>query len=70
MNTAEKTYDTDNFYRGLVEHGLIIPSEVQGGYGRGTIFEDILQRFNDLVSRISKDDGAEPVLTASFARVQ
>ncbi|MFO1239304.1 MAG: amino acid--[acyl-carrier-protein] ligase [Sphingomonadaceae bacterium] len=62
MNTAEKTYDTDNFYRGLVEHGLIIPSEVQGGYGRGTIFEDILQRFNDLVSRISKDDGAEPMM--------
>jgi seryl-tRNA synthetase len=64
MNTSvntDKTYDIESFYNGLVEHGLIIPSEVQGGYGRSGVFEDILQRFNDLVSRIAKDDGAEPM---------
>ena len=62
MSTAEKIYDIENFYKGLVEHGLIIPSEVQGGYGRGAVFEDILQRFNDLVSRTAKDDGAEQMM--------
>ena len=62
MSAADMTYDIESFYQGLVEHGLIIPSEVQGGYGRGTVFEDILQSFNDLVSRIAKDDGAEPMM--------
>ena len=62
MSTAEKIYDIESFYQSLVEHGLIIPSEVLGGYGRGTVFEDILQRFNDLVSRTAKDDGAEHMM--------
>jgi seryl-tRNA synthetase len=61
MSAPDQTYDIENFYQGLVEHGLIIPSEIQGGYGRGAVFEDILQRFNDLVSRTAKDDGAEPM---------
>jgi len=62
MSAAVKTYDIEKFYDGLVEHGLIIPSAIQGGYGRGTVFEDILTRFNDLVSRTAKDDGAEPMM--------
>ena len=62
MSTTKQTYDIDGFYAGLVEHGLIIPSDIQGGYGRGGVFEDILDRFNDLVSRIARDDGAEPVM--------
>jgi seryl-tRNA synthetase len=53
------SYDIENFHTALVEHGLIIPSGVQGAYGRGAAFEDILQRFNDLVSRLAKPDGAE-----------
>jgi seryl-tRNA synthetase len=52
-------YDIENFHVALVEHGLIIPSGVKGAYGRGAAFEDILQRFNDLVSRLAKPDGAE-----------
>lgn len=56
------TYDIDSFYAGLVEHGLIIPTGVKGGYGRGAVFEDILRRFDDLVGRISEPDGAEEVL--------
>ena len=52
-------YDPEAFYAALVEHGLIIPTGVPGGYGRGAVFEDILESFNALVSRIAKDDGAE-----------
>ena len=62
MSAVGQTYDIESFYDGLVEHGLIIPSAIQGGYGRGTVFEDILTRFNDLVSRTAKDDGAEPMM--------
>jgi seryl-tRNA synthetase len=47
------------FYDGLVAHGLIIPTGVLGTFGRGARFEDILERFNVLVSRIAADDGAE-----------
>lgn len=54
-----KTYDIENFHRELVEHGLIIPTGVKGGYGRSAVFEDILTRFNDLVSRTAAADGAE-----------
>lgn len=53
------SYDSESFYRGLVEHGLIIPGEVKGAYGRSRVFEDILQRFNDLVSRTAGPDNAE-----------
>ena len=51
MSAVGQTYDIESFYDGLVEHGLIIPTAIQGGYGRGAVFEDILTRFNDLVSR-------------------
>lgn len=62
MIAGEETQEAETFYEGLVEHGLIIPSEIPGGYGRGAVFEDILQGFNDLVSRITKDDGAERMM--------
>src|SRR5437016_5619498 len=52
-------YDPQHFHDQLVEHGFIIPTGVQGGYGRGAMFEDILERFNALVSRTAQDDGAE-----------
>lgn len=51
--------DADSFREGLVEHGLIVPSEVRGAYGQGRVFEDILQRFNNLVTRTAEPDGAE-----------
>ncbi len=53
------SYDIENFYAALVTHGLIIPTGVKGAYGRGDVFEDILRRFNELVSRIAEPDGAE-----------
>ena len=52
-------YDPEVFYAELVRHGLILPTGVQGGYGRGAVFEDILEHFNALVSHTAKDDGAE-----------
>lgn len=58
---ARDPYDPEAFYAALVEHGLIIPTGVQGGYGRGRVFEDILARFDALVGRIAQNDGAEPL---------
>ena len=55
----KQTYDVQSFYDGLVAHRLIIPTGVQGAFGRGAVFEDVLGRFNALVSHIARDDGAE-----------
>jgi seryl-tRNA synthetase len=52
-------YDSEKFYQGLVQHGLIVPVGVQGAFGRGAVFEDVLERFNGLVTQLSRDDGAE-----------
>jgi seryl-tRNA synthetase len=52
-------YDVESFYQGLVEHGLIVPVRVLGAFGRGAVFEDVLERLNALITHISKDDGAE-----------
>jgi seryl-tRNA synthetase len=50
------------FYDALVEHDLIIPVGVPGAFGRGAVFEDVLRRFDGVVSRVAKDDGAEHML--------
>jgi seryl-tRNA synthetase len=52
-------FDADEFHAGLVKHGLIIPVGVPGIFGRSAGFEDVLERFNGLVSDVSKHDGAE-----------
>jgi len=52
-------YDIETFYAGLVEHGLILPTGIRGGYGRGAVFEKILRGFNELVSSTAAPDGAE-----------
>jgi seryl-tRNA synthetase len=52
-------YDVQSFYDGLVEHGLIVPVGAPGAFGRGAVFEDVLERFNALISQLSHDDGAE-----------
>ena len=46
-------------YDDLVRHRLIIPVGVPGIFGRGAVFEDVLRRFDALISRIASDDGAE-----------
>src|SRR5277367_5472538 len=53
------TYDVEDFYAGLVKHRLIIPVGVQGAFGRGALFEDVLERFNAMVTAVAADDRAE-----------
>jgi seryl-tRNA synthetase len=52
-------YDAKVFYDGLVRHGLIVPVGVPGAFGRGAVFEDVLERFNALVSQLAREDRAE-----------
>jgi seryl-tRNA synthetase len=52
-------FDPKELHDGLVRHGHILPVGVPGAFGRGAVFEDIVDRFNDLVSEIARDDGAE-----------
>jgi len=52
-------YDPLKFYDDLVKHRLIVPVGVQGAFGRGAVFEDVLERFNALVTKLSADDNAE-----------
>jgi seryl-tRNA synthetase len=52
-------YDAAKFHAGLVKHGLIVPVGVHGIFGRNHVFEDVLERFNTLVTSLAKDDGAE-----------
>ncbi len=51
-------YDPAAFHDALVAHGLIIPTGVAGGWGRGPVFEDILTRFDAKVMREAEGDGA------------
>jgi len=53
------TNNIAGFYEELVAHGLILPSGLEGAFGRSEVFEDVLDRFNALITRVSKDDGAE-----------
>jgi seryl-tRNA synthetase len=43
---------------GLIQSGLLIPCGVDGIYGRGPVFEDVLQRFDNYVTRATQNDGA------------
>ena len=56
-------YDVQSFYDGLVEHGLIVPVAVQGAFGRGAAFEDVLERFNGLATPSSPRKTAREVYT-------
>jgi len=53
------TNNITGFYEELVAHGLIVPSGLEGAFGRGEVFEDVLDRFNALITRVSKEDPAE-----------
>jgi seryl-tRNA synthetase len=54
-----KTYDIESFYKELVDHGHIVPVGVEGAFGRGPVFESILDGFNAAVSRVAAADKAE-----------
>jgi seryl-tRNA synthetase len=52
-------YSAQKLYDDLVKHRHIIPVGVQGIFGRGPVFESVLSAFDNLVSRVAADDGAE-----------
>jgi seryl-tRNA synthetase len=54
-----KEFNQEKFYAGLVEHGLIFPVGVQGAFGRGAVFEEVIEQFNRCVSDLARDDGAQ-----------
>ncbi len=43
----------------LLENGLLIDTGIDGLYGRSGIFEDVIARFDDLITRWGGKDGAE-----------
>ncbi len=47
------------FLKQLLDQGLLIPMGVDGLYGRSGVFEDVVDRFNTLVSKWGGGDGAE-----------
>ncbi len=55
----KKEFSNESLYNDLVQHGHIIPVGVQGIFGRGATFEDILRRFDALITRVAAADGAE-----------
>ena len=50
-----------SFLDQLLNAGLLIETGVQGLYGRGAVFEDVVERFDALVSRYGAEDRAERV---------
>lgn len=52
-------YDPKKFYDELVAHKLIYPTAVKGTFGRSGVFEDVLNRLNDLIDREAHADHAE-----------
>jgi len=51
--------DSVAFYDGLVAHRLIVPVRVPGTFGRGAVFEDVLERLNAAISDVARPDRAE-----------
>ena len=47
-----------SYLSALVREGLLIPSGVPGVYGRSGVFEDVIQRFDQFVTRAGAADGA------------
>ena len=51
-------FSSECLHQDLEHHGHILPVGVPGIFGRGPQFEDVLQRFDELVTRIAKPFGA------------
>ena len=47
------------FRAGLFAHGLLIETGVDGLYGRGGAFEDVVERFDALITSFGGGDGPE-----------
>ncbi len=55
----------ERLFAGLVSHGLIVPVDVHGIFGRGAVFEDVLRRVDEMIVRQS----AEPAESLTFPPV-
>ncbi len=49
------------FLAELMDNGLLIDTGVDGLYGRSGLFEEVIARFDDLITRYGGQDGAEVV---------
>jgi seryl-tRNA synthetase len=45
--------------QGMIKNRLLVPTGVPGVYGRGFHFEDVIERFDDLVTAAGRDDKPE-----------
>jgi len=52
-------YDPKTFYDELVANRLVVPSGVLGAFGRGAVFEDVLEHLDALLLRTILEDGVE-----------
>jgi seryl-tRNA synthetase len=59
VGTIEEARAT--FLGELIAGGLLVPSGVRGVYGRSATFEDVIERLDQLISRIAAPDGAEAI---------
>lgn len=53
------TSGQQKFREELIHHGHLLPSGEPGVYGRGMVFEDVRNRFDDLVTRVCAPDKPE-----------
>ena len=65
---AESRPSTEVFRRELFARGLLIPTGVEGLYGRSEAFESLVEATDKLIGRLSAKDGAEimrfpPIMT-------
>ena len=59
MATKETNPVEKEFLDQLVAAKLLIPCDVPGVFGRGGVFEDVIERVGDLITKAGKNDGAE-----------
>lgn len=59
MTAVAGTTTEQEFLEELVRRGHFLPSGEPGIYGRGMVFENVRNRFDDLVSRVCAEDKAE-----------
>lgn len=51
--------DMAGFRSELEAHGLVLPSDIPGVWGRGPVFEDIVRRFDARIERLAAEEGAQ-----------
>lgn len=59
MTPAAVPEGAREFLDELIAHGLLVPSGVKGLFGRGHAFEDVIERFDQHVTRVGAVDKAE-----------